>query len=149
MTTGKVYVLIDPRDGSKRYVGETTQSIEARLGWHIMDSLAPWTDGTRAKTRNAEKVEWTKELVRAGLSPRVALLQEVTLTGDEKVDKRLRWEAERSWATQLRAEGAVLFNKKTGPALGSKRSEPSKLKGRKRPNITAAQIGRASCRERV
>ena len=65
-----VYALIDPRDGSIRYVGQT-QNLEKRLAAHA-------SEGRRTvphPNENPRKCEWLRELRRAGLSFGVCVLE--------------------------------------------------------------------------
>lgn len=74
-----VYVLIDPRDGTVRYVGITNQTTNRRLDQHLKR-----TDG------NNEKSGWIDELILAGLKPRIKAIEEV-LTLKEANERETYW----------------------------------------------------------
>lgn len=83
-TTGTVYVLVDPRNNSVRYVGATTKPLKDRLSGHLgrasrrvkawIDELAvndlkpriePVTEGVpEAELRDAERAEITRRLIK-------------------------------------------------------------------------------------
>lgn len=78
--------------------------------------------------------------------PKIELLEEVPLTGDEKADKRLRWDREQHWKKILRSEGHDLLNGVPGRRKGQTFAEgqgPRKLKGRKRPELSEKLTGRS------
>lgn len=62
---GCVYVLIDPRDKSIRYVGKTEKSLNCRLNQHLADA--------RAGHKN-HRCNWIRKLLRAGISPKIRVL---------------------------------------------------------------------------
>lgn len=133
---GYVYGLSDPKTGKTHYVGETTQTLMARLGGHIQAML----DGRSSTAKNKELKEWISGLITAGLSPRIYLLEEIILGGDQKVDKRTLWDAEQRWKKVLRERGEPLMNKVPGVKKGhvfEPNTGPRKLKGRKRPELAA------------
>jgi hypothetical protein len=85
-----IYALIDPRDGSPRYVGQSKQPTR-RLQQHCR--LSNNRGGTPRNT-------WLRKLIRLGLKPQMQILE---WTGD--------WdEAERRLIAQYRSQGARLTN---------------------------------------
>lgn len=77
-----IYGLIDPRTNEVRYVGKTF-SIERRVKEHTSEHSLKY------RTR---KNNWLKELLRAGFSPEVTILEEC---GEDWEDR------ERYWITQF------------------------------------------------
>lgn len=90
-----VYALIDPRDGSIRYVGLTSDPRQ-RLWCHLSERT------------NAGKWAWMCELKERGLRPRMETLEVITNTGWD-IDKAIR--AEHDWLLKLQADGHPLLNK--------------------------------------
>jgi hypothetical protein len=74
--TGSVYALIDPRDGSVRYIGKTTQALLDRLGGHLATPTNP-----------AMRV-WINALGSQGLVPRIELVATASATGLDAEEKR-------------------------------------------------------------
>lgn len=89
-----IYVLIDPRDGSVRYVGRTSScDVSVRLRQHIKYPCAQ------------AKGSWIRLLKSLGMEPRAAVMDEVR--GD-------RWRAqrvERKWISLIRDAGEPLCNR--------------------------------------
>lgn len=82
-----IYVLIDPRDNTVRYVGKTLNP-RARLKQHTFGR------------GNAERDSWVSELRSAGFAPRMEILEKVPISG---------WEAaERKWIEFYAIRGSVL-----------------------------------------
>jgi hypothetical protein len=73
-----IYGLVDPRDEMVRYVGFTAQSLQVRLTEHLSES----------RRGAAGKGAWIRELVSAGLQPRIAQLE---LTARNTWQERERW----------------------------------------------------------
>ena len=90
----QVYVLIDPRDGTARYVG-IRKDPHARLAQHINEV----ENGKRA---------WLAELKRMGLSPELEVLETV-VEREGDVDA-VAIERERYWISSLLRSGAHLAN---------------------------------------
>jgi hypothetical protein len=88
----KIYTLIDPRTGDRRYVGRTVQSLAQRLRAHDAD----------ARKKTNKRATWIKELKSIGLSPQMVLLDEVP---EDKARS-----AEVEWTLKLMAEGCDLLN---------------------------------------
>lgn len=153
MSTGKVYVIIDSRDGSKRYVGETKTTLKARLAGHISAALNGLQENGRSKWGggwNARHMDLLTDIMQAGLMPVIELLEEVPHTGITKEDKRARLDAEVRWVSLLRAQGHDLTNGVSGVPKGYVFAEGTgarKLKGRKRPELAAALTGREMSEE--
>lgn len=57
-----IYVLLDPRDGTVRYVGKTSLPVQERLAQHV------------ARPPNGRVAAWFRELAGLGLSPGVEVL---------------------------------------------------------------------------
>ena len=90
-----IYVLIDPRTEEIRYVGRTSKKPEERLFGHIYRS-----------NRGCHKDRWIRQLRRAGLVPRMVVIQRVPL---------LCWrEAERYWIGHFNSIGCPLTNSAEG-----------------------------------
>lgn len=89
-----IYVLVDPRDNSYKYVGKTTATLEYRLRQHIHDA-------NRRCYEHVRRFIWINELRSLGLFPEILLLE-----GDV-----YDWqEAEQSWIKKLRLAGHALIN---------------------------------------
>lgn len=89
-----IYALIDPRDGSTRYVGKTIRGLATRLRAHLCrTNLTPKRHSSR----------WLKGLSDLGLKPSITLLEVVDLTGNWQ-------ERERFWIAYYREQGANLTN---------------------------------------
>lgn len=65
MQTGSIYALIDPRDGTVHYVGQTTCPLKKRLWEHV-------NSPTNARVR-----VWMRELLALDLRPEIQLLETV------------------------------------------------------------------------
>jgi hypothetical protein len=76
----KIYVLIDPRDNTYKYVGKTKNDLSKRLRGHIRSSL---------KYCKTKKEYWIKSLLGAGLKPQIHLLEECTI--DNWEDREIYW----------------------------------------------------------
>lgn len=96
---GRVYALVDPRDGGLRYVGKTVYSPERRLAGHINHAK---------KNGRSRCSRWILRLLELELRPEVVVLEETP----EGVG--LLNEAECRWIAKLRAEGVDLCNQTTG-----------------------------------
>lgn len=90
MKIGHIYALIDPRDNTPRYVGQTTNLLHRRLAEHIKYA-------TNRRTR-----AWVSELQANGLLPEIRSLEEV--------DSSLLNERECHWVDTYRAAGIDLMN---------------------------------------
>src|SRR6266852_3292144 len=88
-----IYGLIDPRDGTLRYVGKTISSPQARLNGHIAEGLAP--------RYRRHVVCWIMALLAAGVRPKMVEI--------ETVPSGENWEeAEQFWIAYLRSLDADL-----------------------------------------
>jgi hypothetical protein len=88
----KIYTLLDPRTGERKYVGRTVQSLAQRLRQHVND----------ARKKTNKRVAWVRELLALGLRPLIVLVDEVP----EGMGKA----AEIDWTLKLMAEGCDLVN---------------------------------------
>jgi hypothetical protein len=89
-----IYGLCDPRDGTLRYVGKTTQSIADRVRGHLREKRA------------CKRYGWLCKLSKLGMRPSAILLERVP-TSDANA-------AESFWIAAFRATGAVLLNMTDG-----------------------------------
>jgi len=62
----RIYMLVDPRTNTVRYVGQTSRTLEARLEDHLKGYKA------------SQKDKWIVELVAAGMRPRIELIEDAT-----------------------------------------------------------------------
>lgn len=94
MKPASIYVLIDPRDAAVRYVGWTTQSLTVRCCQHVCQA--------RIDLDQTHRARWIRQLLRAGLRPRIELVESVsTARGPSR---------ERYWIKLYRSVGARLVN---------------------------------------
>lgn len=107
-----VYALRDPRDGTIRYIGQSTRGIQRARA----SSRAHVADGPR-------KAEWIRSLNEAGGSPEVVVLQEC-------VDRKELDRVERRWIQHYRALCVGLTNMADGgPGIpGVRRSVETRAK---------------------
>lgn len=107
-----IYALRDPRTNDIKYVGQTTRTLEKRVGEHIR----------HAKVYRHRTANWIKKLAKLSLKPTIELLEEVSL---ENIDER-----ESYWITHYRELGIDLLNHTDGGegVAGFKWSEESKRK---------------------
>lgn len=96
MPSRYIYALLDPRDQSVRYVGQTSKALPARLKTHIKD----------CRTVKNHRACWVKHLVSLDLKPAMFLLEEVP--------GEFWQEAERFWIAHFAATGARLTNSTNG-----------------------------------
>jgi hypothetical protein len=82
-----IYALVDPRDGTVRYVGFTT-NMAARLVHHI-----------EGKQPNKQMAAWRSELLALGAAPQMVLLEETS--------KAVWGIAERAWIACARSRGRI------------------------------------------
>jgi hypothetical protein len=86
-----IYALIDPRDGSTRYIGKAND-VSKRLSSHLRDS----------RRRDTPVYRWVRKLARLGLSPHIEV---ISTCSDQD------WpEAEREEIKKARESGARLLN---------------------------------------
>lgn len=89
-----IYGLIDPLEPDVvRYVGQTRQGAATRFLKHL----------TTARRSACARSAWIRELLQAGRSPDMVLLETVSLSAD--LDARERW-----WITALRQRGEADLN---------------------------------------
>ncbi|GAA0443026.1 hypothetical protein GCM10009544_02260 [Streptomyces stramineus] len=81
---------MDPRDGERRYIGQSIQSLGVRLGGH-------------RKHPSARVGPWLAELQGEGLLPRIEVVRDQVPCGELSV-------AEREEITLALAQGKKLFN---------------------------------------
>lgn len=108
-----VYALVDPRDGTVRYVGQT-HCPRLRMRYHL--------EATRESRANDRLHEWMLELIEQKLSPLFAVLGSVPPVGRERYQQHLLDEMERRWIKKLRKTGD-LYNLLPG---GTPRSQKRK-----------------------
>ena len=89
----RVYALADPRTGQPRYVGQTANTLPLRLRDHL-----------RRRHDRSRKAAWLREVLDAGLQPRIVLLEEFTGS------RASAYERESAWIRQLRDQGHDLTN---------------------------------------
>lgn len=95
--TTSIYVLIDPRDDTVRYVGKTN-NLKARMYRHLFDASS--------LEHNTYKDRWIRGLQAAGLEPIMQVREEVPYA---------EWEArECYWIEMYRAQGSPLTNTAKG-----------------------------------
>jgi len=124
---GRIYVLVDPRTGEIRYVGQTHKTLEIRLIGHL--------NGHGSNHR----VAWIRSLKKVGLIPIIRLVQCLPLD--------ILGQAECYWIKFLRDSGCALTNgtdggnaprlyatpvairqKRAAALVGSKRTEQTRMK---------------------
>lgn len=90
--TVTIYALIDPRDGSARYVGQTRSELEVSLAAHV--SGRAWGD--------TPKDTWIRDLVSAGFRPSI---QSLAVSDADSADAM-----EREQIETLVSQGCKLVN---------------------------------------
>lgn len=81
-----IYSLSDPRDGVVRYVGETTTSIHLRLGYHITTAFS-----TSVEYPNHSLASWIREMVMAGVLPKIEVLENFRGTKFDRLKREEYW----------------------------------------------------------
>ena len=102
MSTCFVYALIDPKDESVRYVGQTIQPVSGRLSQHTHNSNNP--------NRSEYKIYtgcWIRSLLKEGRSPEIRVLTELPNT--DELDA-----CEIYWISYFRGIGCKLTNIEEG-----------------------------------
>lgn len=74
--TGRIYTLTDPRDRTIRYVGQTKQTLDARLAGHVTGPTNP-----------AMRI-WINKLVKRGLTPQITSIATVPVSELDAEEKR-------------------------------------------------------------
>lgn len=87
-----IYGLVDPRDGTIRYVGRSVRA-KGRLQQHLQEENV-----------NKKKDKWLRELKKLGMAPRMERLESLECTATE-AEKR-----EVQWIEYLLSRGAPLTN---------------------------------------
>lgn len=100
MIVGCIYAIVDPRDSSVRYIGQTTIQPAERLRQHC----------AAKKTENLEKWEWIHELRQVGLKPEIKVLEEQIPIHDLYL-------RERHWVLVHVSRGTTLVNMATGAIM--------------------------------
>jgi hypothetical protein len=90
-----IYALIDPRNGERRYIGQTTRTAHRRLRRHLARCYLD-----NADTHNNR---WLRQLLALGLEPRIEVLERCDSLADLSA-------AERRHIAGHRATGARLTN---------------------------------------
>lgn len=123
-----IYLLIDPRCGSVRYVGVTTLPLPKRLGLHLAS----------ARARQDHRLPWFDELADCGLEPVPRAYH--TLSADED------WmAAERAAIAHFAAIGSLLNKARVGSSSsGAKHSEEAR---RRHADATRRQFADVERRE--
>lgn len=99
---GRIYALIDPRDGRVRYVGKTVKTAQERLKDHL------WS---RPKSMKRPLYRWITDLLASHVTPQIVILQEVSFAQLDRAEQlKVIDTAEREWIAHFRATGAPLFN---------------------------------------
>lgn len=84
-----IYVLIDPRDNERRYVGQTTKTLEKRLSDHL-----------RTKEKNHRGC-LMRSFVRDGVTPIIELIETIP-AGEDWANREMFWiELYRKWGCDL------------------------------------------------
>jgi hypothetical protein len=93
----KVYLLIDPRTGEKKYIGQTRCHERTRLKFHYKEMRR-----AEFQKRSLRPVHaWLLELANAGFKPTIEILDDNGL-----------WDiAEAVWIDRLTNEGCQLLNR--------------------------------------
>lgn len=90
-----IYVLIDPRDGRERYVGQTFRGPITRLKEHC--SL---------QRENNHRAYWLNQLRSLGLKPIMQVIEECDENSyEEKEEYHIRWRRERGYDLVNETEG--------------------------------------------
>ncbi len=77
--TWLIYALVDPRDDTIHYVGRTINA-KLRLQQHLQEV-----------TTNKKKGEWLEELKKAGMSPRMEILEIIECKEEDAERHEVRW----------------------------------------------------------
>lgn len=96
--TGTVYKLIDPRDNSIFYIGQTYYELPARLTYHLND-----------KKPSARKTK-IDEIQAQGLKPIIEPIETVSLVSNYHERIKFLLERERYWIQWHRNNGHPLLN---------------------------------------
>lgn len=106
-----LYVLVDPRDGTVRYVGKTKYTLKDRLRRHLTNP------------RNNHLACWVRSLKELGLTPIIEEIERVEDSNDKD------WQRlERYWISFYRNMECYLVNLDSGGTGGKLRSEETKMK---------------------
>lgn len=108
-----IYGLVDPRDEQIRYVGATARPLAAYLQSHVYGARKRGTYGQWVNV--SAKDRWLRQLLDAGLAPRIVALHEV--------EDAVWREAEADVILSLRGVGCPLTNMRVGGAGGSTRAD--------------------------
>lgn len=87
-----IYALVDPREGTPRYIGQT-DSPERRMLQHLSKTI----------DKNRDKHEWVQKTLTEGYRIYMMLLDRVPRTEGDK--------AEKEWIAHFAGLGVNLFNK--------------------------------------
>lgn len=106
MNVGKIYKLVNPISNEPFYIGQTTQSLETRLSFHLL-----------RHSNKANKIIFD-ELASLGEIPRIELVEEVVTDTDSRYDFYMQFDArERYWIDAFIRSGHVLTNHFSGSML--------------------------------
>lgn len=106
-----LYVLVDPRDGTVRYVGKTNYTLKKRLREH------------RNNPRNNYLACWVRSLKELGLTPIIEEIDRVEDSNDKDWQR-----VERYWISFYRNMHCDLVNLDSGGTGGHEKSEETKKK---------------------
>lgn len=77
----KFYKMVDGRDNTIRYIGQTKKSLDTRLSAHLRGAF----------TKKTYKEKWIKDMAASGYSPDIVLLEEKLATGYSALNCEKRW----------------------------------------------------------
>lgn len=124
-----IYGLLDPRNNTLRYVGQTVQSLESRLKHHVKPC--------EIKKINY-KCQWLKGVIRSGFKPKIILIQECLSVHELN-------EAEVFYIEYFKYIGANLVNSTPGgmgAPIGNKNSLDHRHSEESKRKIGQSSVGR-------
>ncbi len=124
---GVIYVLVDPRHDTVRYVGKTVDALAARLSGHL-------------HSKNALLRQWVRDLATAGHRPILRVVREVPLAGLD--------DAERRAIADFASDGWPLFNLTGIPAQVVSDSAVAAVRARRARAMATAEADWAEAERR-
>lgn len=121
MRVNLIYILEDPRHpGVVRYVGQTSQRIRARVGYHLSEARRKY-----GSKKSNYRCNWIGSLLKEGIEPKCLII--------EKANESNYKEREKFWIKFYKDSGAALTNNTGGGegGCGRKLSEEAKQNLRK------------------
>lgn len=106
-----LYVLVDPRDGTVRYVGKTNYTLKIRLRQHLNNP------------RNSYLACWVNSLKEVGLVPEIEEIERIEDSNDKDWQR-----VERYWIFFYRNMHCDLVNLDSGGMGGNTKSEETRKK---------------------